>query len=163
VIIGVDPGLKGAIAFLSSKTGALLAVKDMPTTLTQVGKNMRKRIAPIAFCKLIQDSMAGGNVVEMVVIEQVQGFSGDAASTAFVFGYGAGLVAGCVVGLGLPFRRVTPHRWKKAAGLAKDKNLARAKAKELWPDHAKKFAREMDDGRAEAALIAFHYYTNKGI
>jgi hypothetical protein len=50
---------------------------------------------------------------------------------------------------------VSPAKWKKALGLSADKGASRRRAIELWPERAQWFARVKDDGRAEAALIAY--------
>ena len=53
---------------------------------------------------------------------------------------------------------LTAPAWKRAIGIPPGKgmkDLARAAAVHRWPDKADLFARTKDDGRAEAALIAF--------
>jgi crossover junction endodeoxyribonuclease RuvC len=160
MIIGIDPGKDGAIAFLASVSGNLLVVKDMPTLKIKVGKTMRSRVSPQGFYEMIKQSMAT-NHVEMVIIEKVQGMTGDAAASSFTFGYAAGMVYGIIVGFGLPVSFVTPQAWKKSAGLGADKSLALQRAQQLWPDKVKLFSRKMDADRAEAALIARHYFLNR--
>jgi hypothetical protein len=51
-----------------------------------------------------------------------------------------------------PWMLVTPHKWKKDMGLTADKNESLAMARELWPNAP--LARKMDNGRAEALLMA---------
>jgi hypothetical protein len=46
-------------------------------------------------------------------------------------------------------------------GLHSDKGESRALAMRLWPDHGDRFARVKDDGRAEAALIAWWWLSKK--
>jgi crossover junction endodeoxyribonuclease RuvC len=157
MILGIDPGKHGAIAFITSKTGQLAAVFDMPTLEIKVGKTMRERVSAHALVEFFNDKLKD-QVIEMVVVEKVGGMSGDGGSVAFTFGYGCGLLEGVIVGRGLPITLITPQAWKKAAGLQKDKSLARQRAMQLWPNKAKDFARVMDDGRAEAALIGWHYW-----
>jgi hypothetical protein len=53
---------------------------------------------------------------------------------------------------------VTPTKWKRALGLGADKGDSRRRAMETWPYMASKFARVKDDGRAEAALIAWWHW-----
>jgi len=66
-------------------------------------------------------------------------------------GYGA--IQGVVQTLGNPLHFVTPQKWKKAAGLiGADKDYARTKALQLYPDAD--LARKKDIGRADAILIA---------
>jgi len=150
-IIGIDPGSTGAIAFIEN--GKLFAIHDMPVIEVKVGKSMRNRISPHGIHALLK-----GHNPEMVVVEQVGGITGQSASAAFTFGHGAGILVGVVVGLGYPLTMLPPQRWKKAAGLPKDKGAARMRAQQLWPDFHNRFSRTKDDGRAEAALIARHYW-----
>ena len=44
LIIGCDPGVAGAIAFLTTE-GKLLAVEDIPVDRTQVGKHARSKVS----------------------------------------------------------------------------------------------------------------------
>jgi len=151
LIIGIDPGSTGAIAFLQD--GKLFSLHDMPVIEVKVGKTMRNRISPHGIHALLK-----GHNPEMVVVEQVGGITGQSASAAFTFGHGAGILVGVLVGLEYPLTMLPPQRWKKAAGLPKDKGAARMRAQQLWPDFQHRFSRTKDDGRAEAALIARHYW-----
>lgn len=151
-IVGIDPGAHGAIALLDLH-GRIQNIHDMPTIKVKVGKTNRERISVQGFIDLLR-----GVDVEIVVIEQVGGMTGQSASAAFTFGLGCGLIHGAISALNLPACFIPPQRWKKAAGLGPDKGSARLMAQQLWPDKAKQFARVKDDGRAEAALIARHYW-----
>ena len=51
---------------------------------------------------------------------------------------------------------VTPQLWKKAMRLVADKDAARQRAVQLFPERAEWFRRVKDDGRAEAAMIALY-------
>ena len=53
---------------------------------------------------------------------------------------------------GLPLELVTPQAWKKRFGLNSDKEQARSKAIELYPNAS--LDRKKDHGRTEAILIA---------
>jgi hypothetical protein len=51
---------------------------------------------------------------------------------------------------------VDPSAWKKTMHLSTDKNASRALASQYFPDAADQWSRVRDDGRAEAALIAYY-------
>jgi crossover junction endodeoxyribonuclease RuvC len=68
------------------------------------------------------------------------------------------MIEGVAAGMRIPYSLVIPQTWKKALGVPADKNAARARACQLFPNMASKFARVKDDGRAEAALIALFGY-----
>lgn len=151
LIVGIDPGAHGAIAILRPD-GSIDNIFDMPTIEVKVGTSKRARVSVYGLIDLLRSLN-----VEMVLIEQVGGMTGQSASASFTFGHSCGLIQGAIAALGLPLSLLPPQRWKKAAGLPADKGAARLMAQQIWPSHARLFARVKDDGRAEAALIARHY------
>jgi crossover junction endodeoxyribonuclease RuvC len=148
MILGIDPGAAGAIAWLSL-TGELLAVEDMPAAHVLIGTKARLRVSAPMLAALIRETMPTA-----AFVEKVGAMPGQGTASMFSFGFSAGLVDGVLDGLGIPTTYVTPQSWKKAAGLTSDKSAVRLRAAQLWPDMARHFARVKDDGRAEAALIA---------
>jgi hypothetical protein len=80
----------------------------------------------------------------------------EGAVGAFSFGDAKGVVRGCLAAAAIPTIFITPVTWKRVVGVppGKDmKDMARSNAINRWPSKAQLFARKMDDGRAEAALI----------
>lgn len=143
-VLGIDPGLSGAL-FLACDTPFTY---DMPTVEVR-GKN-RLDIATL------RDQIIACGPVDLVIVEEVQGVQGTGATSAFTFGYGAGAIAGVLTALERPWRYVTPQRWTKALGVSRDKGAHRLLAQSLYPDVAHLFARVKDDGRADAALLAYY-------
>ncbi len=148
MILGIDCGARGAIAWLSL-TGELLAVEDMPAAAVTIGGKDRMRVSAPMLAALIRETMPTA-----AFVEKVGAMPGQGTASMFSFGFSAGLVDGVLAGLGIPTTYVTPQSWKRAAGLTSDKSAVRLRAAQLWPDMARHFARVKDDGRAEAALIA---------
>ena len=72
----------------------------------------------------------------------------------FGFGRSLGVVEGVLAALHIPVTYVAPATWTKAIGKAQGKDASRHRAMELFPEHQQLFKRVMDDGRAEASLIA---------
>ena len=66
-----------------------------------------------------------------------------------------GTLKGALQWRDIPFQEVRPSKWKPALNLSGDKNASREMAMQLWPDQAHLFKRVKDDGRAEAALLAW--------
>jgi crossover junction endodeoxyribonuclease RuvC len=97
------------------------------------------------------------------VVENVNGMGRQAG--AGNFGKTIGACEMAVVAAGCELVRVTPQTWKFGVGLTANpdadtkarKNASRARAIELFPDYAHLFARVKDDGRAEAALMAWWF------
>jgi len=57
--------------------------------------------------------------------------------------------------LHIPIVYITPQGWQKAVGMRGGKDGGRARAAEIFPAYAATFARVKDDGRADAALMAW--------
>ncbi len=147
-IMGVDPGGKGAMAIVHGTD--LIAVADMPVFQVTRGKGAKAELDVFGFCDFMETWTPA-----VVFFEQVGGITGESASAAFNFGRIAGAAEALCKAHGARFQFVAPHIWKKhmrLTGTAKDD--ARLMATNRWPSQHKAFARKMDDGRAEAALLA---------
>lgn len=144
MIIGIDPGLSGAIAVLDEQ-GVLREAFDMPVFKIK-GKSQ-------------MDVYALGRLLAAVpkpnraVIEQVGAMPGQGVTSMFNFGFSTGTVHGVLGAFQIPLTLVTPQRWKGYFRLGSDKDQSRQAAGRLWPTAAF-FGRVKDAGRAEAALIA---------
>jgi crossover junction endodeoxyribonuclease RuvC len=148
MILGVDIGVRGALALLSDD-GQLVDVWDMPC-LHEGAKNRRTINAPL-LAEIVYKSHANRAFVERVGPRPMEGAVG-----AFAFGDCKGVVRGCLAAAAIPTIFITPVQWKRIVGIPPGKDMkdqARSNAINRWPAKAGSFARKMDDGRAEAALI----------
>lgn len=156
VTIGVDPGLRGALACLAN--GDLFDVEDMPTRVVGKRANGKDKhqvdIVAVAATFLRWGLSCDRGATPTVVIEKVQASPGAGATSMFTFGEGFGQLVGLCAGLGWVWTLAPPHVWKGALGLSSDKDRSRLLATDRFPDWAGEFVRKRDDGRAEAALIA---------
>lgn len=149
IFVGVDPGLKGGIAFLDP--GSMrLKIHDMPVGKSSSGKNV------VDLRILAQILNPGDYDRAIAVIERVHAMPKDSKAGAFSFGEGYGGLRMAVIGHGYEDRYVTPAAWKKHFRLSSDKGVSRSYACTRFPNYAGEFARALDDGRAEAALIALY-------
>jgi len=152
-IVGIDPGLSGAVAFYFPHAPAMIAAEDMPV--------MDGRVNAVELARMIEQMRPDGAVIELVGAMLGQGLS-----STFKFGIAFGIVSGIISALKIPVHYITPTKWKKHYSLSADKEQSRRRAIELWPDHSALFKRKKDHGRAEAALLArygaenvFHHST----
>lgn len=152
MIIGIDPGLQGAFALLDPATGAV-SVLDMPTTVDVAGSQRRRLDIP-ALVSLTRGLAALEPV--LTILEQVGARGKDSAASMFAFGRGFGALETALHAAGIPPRMVPPAKWKGALHVPADKGQARAAATTVFPRHAHLWQRVKDDGRAEAALIAYY-------
>lgn len=140
-ILGVDPGLSGAIAFYFPAQPERVSVEDMPVAGGEVSAALLAELI-VSY----QPSLA--------VIERVSAGHGWGRSACFNFGAAFGDARSCIAALAVPIKYVAPPTWKKHFKLSRDKDESRARALQLFPSCAEHFKRKRDDGRAEAALIA---------
>lgn len=139
-IMGIDPGVSGAISFYFPEAPDLIAVEDVPTVdgfidITTLAQRIVQMKPDVAF------------------VEQVGSMPGQGVASTFKFGASYGAALGVVAALKIPLHLVRPQKWKKHFGLSSDKEASRALALRYWPS-SEAFARKKDEGRAEAALIA---------
>lgn len=148
-VIGIDPGLGGAIALYESSSHKL-SVWDCPVYRP---KERAASIDDVTLAILI-GNITGGTV--HVYLERAQAVLGMGLPSAFNYGAGYGVYRGIIAAYKLPLTLVQPQKWKKTLALPKDKTVCRRRASELFPVSAHYFGRKKDDGRAEAALIAWY-------
>lgn len=148
MIIGIDPGLTGAIAFNDQ-------VFDLPVMAKGKGASRVKgQINTSALYALIEDHTNDGfsRLKSKVYLERVSSMPGQGVAGVFSLGDTYGCIRGVCSGMGIPIEIITPQSWKKHFKLGKDKEIVRAKAIELFPYAP--LARKKDHNRAEALLIA---------
>lgn len=154
-IVSIDPGLTGAIAWLSQVAGhapTLIAVHDIPTATTKQNNKNKAQLLMAATAALIATPFAPPDAV---VIEQVNAMPGQGVTSMFRFGETFGALQGITAGLGLPLHLIRPQEWQPAVRQPKGDDAGRLRANQIFPEHAHLFARKMDHNRADAALIGY--------
>jgi crossover junction endodeoxyribonuclease RuvC len=148
IIVGIDPGFSGAIAFYSTEREQMV-VHDMPIICDPKGRN-------VLDMKAVYDllDLSGEKERAYAAVEYVAARPGQGAPATFRFGQGYGAIQMALAAHGLPTQYVTPAKWKGHFGLSKDKGASRGLAKQRFPAISNLFDRVKDDGRAEAVLIA---------
>lgn len=170
LIIGIDPGANGAIAFLSEH-GELLDVIDMPIDIVRVGKSEKRVISPANLVSILDVSSDSACVfMERLVAMPPTGVrlnpltgrpTGRMGVTSVAsFFRGGGVIEGICAAKQLPLTLVMPNKWKAAVSCPTGKDGARQRAAQQFPYMAAKFDRKKDDGRAEASLIALYGLRN---
>ena len=155
IYVGIDPGLNGAIAAVSS-SGKFIAVDSTPTVVVKKGKHSRTKYLPTAMAEILRDLKERYPDLT-VALEFVRARPGQGVTSMFSMGIGVGLWCGILAGLEIPMTEVTPQSWKKAIIGVKtgdDKNASIVTACRIFPKASAHLTRVKDDGRAEALLIA---------
>lgn len=102
MIIAIDPGISGAIAFLDDD--GRVGVDSMPPTLRDIAEHLISLGPSVAY---LED-----------VGRHVQGNNAQASAT---FARHCGALEMALVCLRIPFQSIAPRKWQKAYTLPKDK------------------------------------------
>ena len=161
IIIGIDPGLDGALAIL--RDGELLYVYDLVSERVGGTGHVKRRLSATALRESLQRARAVHGPDDFVaVIERVHAGGGQGVASVYSLGDTAGCVRGVVQSLDMRIEYVTPAEWKRAMKVPPDKGVARTLAAQRWPHRQAWFARAKDHNRAEAALIAAYGWEQFG-
>lgn len=153
-VLGVDPGLSGALALYDQHRDLhMLEIIDMPTLQITTNGKKRRQIDLYALANWMD---LHSSQIGKAVIEQVGAMPGQGVSSCFKFGESFGIVKAMVAANVIPMDLVHPRTWKKHFGLTADKDASRLHASRLLPQFSHLWARAIDDGRAEAALLALY-------
>ena len=152
-IIGIDPGLSGAIAVLENNK--VLNIFDMP--VMSEGKKNKRQLNSAQLVKLLKDNISKNEEIS-VVVEQVNAMPGQGVTSMFNFGQTFGAIKGVCAALGLPIFFVRPSKWKKYFELINSsKDSSRTKAIEMYPALSNDLAKKKDVNKSDAILIARFY------
>ena len=156
-IIGIDPGLSGAIAILENYK--VLNIFDMP--VMSEGKKNKRQLNSALLVNLLKQNIASDEDVA-IVVEQVNAMPGQGVTSMFNFGQSFGAIKGVCAALNLPIFFVRPSKWKKHFELINSsKDSSRTKAIEMYPSLADQLAKKKDVNKSDAILIARFYYETR--
>ena len=153
IIIGIDPGVSGAISVLENKK--VLEIYDMPTMID--GKKNKKQVNGSQVTNIIKERLTNGKEM-IVVVEHVNAMPGQGVTSMFNFGQSFGVIKGICSALSIPIYFVRPMKWKKYFNLIKtNKDASRTKVIQIYPQISSKLSRKKDSNKADAILIARYF------
>jgi hypothetical protein len=158
IVAGADPGAEGAVAFLDTESGRVVAIVDMPMS----GTELRVRELAGELLAALDERRCGHLWIE----RQAPYVATDhriGATSAFNLGQRYMAIKAIAACYGWPYEVVTAAKWKTHFGIKADKRLALDCAGRLMPDDVGRWTvrrgfctRAQAIGRAEAALIALY-------
>ena len=152
-VIGIDPGLSGAIAILEEKK--VIGVFEMPVMAE--GKKNKRQLNSAQLVNIIQDNL-NNNEEAIIVVEQVNAMPGQGVTSMFNFGQTFGAIKGVCAALKLPIFFVRPSKWKKHFELINaSKDSSRTKVIEMYPTLSNQLTKKKDVNKSDAILIARFY------
>ena len=154
IIIGIDPGLSGAIAVLENNK--VLNLFDMP--IMSEGKKNKRQLNSALLVSLLKENILNEREEVAVVVEQVNAMPGQGVTSMFNFGQTFGAIKGICAALELPIFFVRPSKWKKHFELINSsKDSSRTKAIEMYPKLSNQLGKKKDVNKSDAILIARFY------
>ena len=156
LIIGIDPGISGAICFFED--GQVKEIIDMPV-MADGKKNKRQINGPQVYNEILKRINKFQKKDMIVVIEQVSAMPGQGVTSMFNFGQSFGVLKGICSAMQLSMFFIRPAKWKKYFGLIKtEKDASRTKVIEIFPYISSQLSRKKDSNKADAILIASFFY-----
>ena len=152
-VIGIDPGLSGAIAILENNK--VLSIFDMP--IMAEGKKNKRQLNSAQLVNIIKENTSKAEEIA-VVVEQVNAMPGQGVTSMFNFGQTFGAIKGVCAALDLPIFFVRPSKWKKYFELINSsKDSSRTKVIEMYPSLSGQLSKKKDVNKSDAILIAKFY------
>jgi hypothetical protein len=149
-IIGIDPGIQGAIALIDTDQWTL-AVIDMPL---EAGVKGKSKVSAGGLLQAIRVAQPDHAFLENVTASPQQG-----VTSAFSFGDGFGCARTALLASGCQLTLPRPQDWKRETKTPTEKRQATTRAAQLFPSAHSAFYGPRGgayDGRAEASLLAFY-------
>lgn len=130
IVLGVDPGIHGAIAILKYPERRHEII-DIPNITVQRTRKTTKidvygLIDSLRFLKEAEFSIA--------YIEDVHSMPKQGVASSFSFGEAKGTIIGILAALGCAYRLVPPQTWKKHFKLSSDKKEVLSRIRCIYPD-----------------------------
>ena len=148
LILGIDPGLNGALALIELGQHRITEIYDMPV----LSLSKKRELDGYHLANIIDGH---AHEISEVWIEQVWTRPGELGPSGFSFGEVYGLIKGICMASFLPVREVSPQKWKKAMGVATgDKDDSRKAASILYPAWSDRWPLVKHQGRTDAVLVA---------
>ena len=158
-VIGIDPGLSGALALIPARRCGLVwtldinaaVIEDMPV----VSRNARREVSAPDVAEIIRHNLSGPMhaFVEMVGAAPIH-HRRQGTSSMFSFGRSFGVLLGVLAALRVGITLVRPQDWRRGMQVNNGKDASRVRALELHPGLHSRLARIKDHGRADALLLA---------
>lgn len=180
VLVSVDIGLQGGIAFFDVLSGEVLALYSMPTNKIVTSSGRNKGELDIPKLKFILEIPHVKSETALVVLESVHAFPGQGVVAMATLMEQKGIIRGLCSGLGYDEFLVEPKTWQKHYDMIPPKDLKGAsasrtktlrkqwlkdtsleRARSLFPEWAEtKLAPKTAHGLSDSLLIGKWYLEN---
>ena len=123
VLVAIDIGLSGGIAFFDTESGEVLSLYPMPTNKIETSSGRKKGEIDIPHLKFILEIPKVHNESALVVMENVHAFPGQGSVAMATLMEQKGIIRGMTSGLGYGEELVEPKTWQKHFDMIPPKDL----------------------------------------
>lgn len=107
IVVGIDPGSKGGLSWISPK-----GISSIPIPYKEV-RNARHKVLDVSrLDKWIQECISKFGKPDSVVMEDVHAMPRDSRKAAFTFGWNSGSIASYFLSLGHEIEYIAPKDWQ---------------------------------------------------
>jgi len=172
MILGIDPGVSGALAVLDphgpKDEPVVVAAEEMPTVKRGVGnKRAQRGRREIDLHRLAGLLRPDRDQIKYAMIEEVHSMPKQGVASTFSFGRSSMAPEAILAALEIPYIFVRPEQWKRTMQVSADKQEAIRKANQLFPEQTHLWRKPRrrgntrdnwlyHDGKAEAVLLALY-------
>jgi crossover junction endodeoxyribonuclease RuvC len=162
LVLGVDPGLTGALALLDPSKctdtalyGKIIGIWDVPTIKNPSKPKPKARTSRRIDAPALSAILAcHAKHISFAIVEDSQVMTGKEGRVGlFNYARASGVLEGIIAGLGIHIYPAKPAVWKPYLGLTANKKDSLYLARKYYPE-AEHFRRVKDHNRAEALLLA---------
>ena len=156
LLMGIDPGLSGAIAVVDMDSNTLIDMIDLPTfeKPTEARKQGYFEMLDVHKLSSLIDMYAP--LTAVAILEEPGAMPEQGLSSTFRFGHVCGQIHGVLAGHYIPVVPIKPAVWKCALGLDQDKTISILRANLEFPAAKDLWTLKKHNDRAEAALLTVY-------
>jgi crossover junction endodeoxyribonuclease RuvC len=156
LVMGIDPGLNGAIAVVDVDSNSIVDMIDMPTFKKPSKARKQGFFEFVDVHQLSSLIDAYSPFTALAVLEEPGAMPNQGLSSTFRFGHICGQIHGVLAGHYIPVCTTKPGVWKSALALTTDKDDSRELASKEFPAFTPLWALKKHNDRAEAALLTLY-------
>lgn len=123
ILVGIDIGLTGGIAFFDVESKELLSIYPMPANKIQTASGRNKGELDLSRLKYILEIPKVHGETALVVMENIHAFPGQGSVAIATLMEQKGIIRGMCSGLGYDEQLVEPKTWQKYFSMIPPKDL----------------------------------------
>jgi crossover junction endodeoxyribonuclease RuvC len=156
LILGVDPGLSGALCLVDLDSMNIIDMIDIPTYQKPTQARVQGYFEMVDVHKLSSLIDMYAPLISLAVLEEPGAMPEQGLSSTFRFGHVCGMIHGVLAGHYIPVVPVKPAVWKTAMNLTHVKKESLTRASIEYPNFSDLWRLMKHNDRAEAALMCVY-------